>query len=111
MEAYAQSIHIMLMANTLQFKSASAIQRIFDIKGSKVKRDVPMTTTTKNTAVLKDINLLRLIDNEPKLLNFMKGDLKMLNSVIKRDVNFMLGLGIMDFSLLLAVEKAGKFGD
>lgn len=107
MATYGQNINIALMANTLQFKQANAIERIFDIKGSKVKRDVEITPQTKKTTVLKDVNLLRLIDLSPTLLNFLKGDIRKLNYLIKRDVLWLKEQGIMDFSLLLAIEKLG----
>jgi len=62
MATYGQNINIILMANTLQFKQAENIERIFDIKGSKVKRDVEITAKTKKTTTLKDVNLLRLMN-------------------------------------------------
>jgi hypothetical protein len=76
MEAYAQNINIMLMANTLQFKEAAMIRHVFDIKGSKVKRDVEITDKTKNTTVLKDINLIRLLNKDSYMLNYLPGDVR-----------------------------------
>lgn len=86
MDRYSKDINIMLMANTLQFKEAKNIVKIFDLKGSKVKRDVEITPNTKNTTILKDINFLRLIDKAPNKLRFMQGDIKKLERLIKRDV-------------------------
>lgn len=76
MDAYAQNINIMLMANTLQFKEAAMLRHVFDIKGSKVKRDVEVTEKTKNTTVLKDINLIRLLDKDSYMLNYLPGDVR-----------------------------------
>ena len=50
-------VNLMLMAHTLQVKSNETIERIFDIKGSTVKRKVKFSNSTKNTATLKDVNL------------------------------------------------------
>lgn len=91
MDRYSKDINIMLMANTLQFKEAKNIVKIFDIKGSKVKRDVEFTPGMKNTTILKDINFLRLIDKDPNKLRFMQGDIQKLESLIKRDVQFLHG--------------------
>lgn len=57
--------------------------------------------------MLKDVNLLKLVDLSPTLLNFLKGDIRKLNYLIKRDVLWLKEQGIMDFSLLLAIEKVG----
>jgi len=95
----------MLMANTLQFKQVSRIERVFDIKGSIVKRDVPMKLDTKKTATLKDVNFLKLTNENPRLVNFLKGDITKLNDVLRSDVFFLRSHGVMDFSLLFAIEK------
>ena len=34
------TVHLMLMSNTLKFRNADAIERIFDLKGSTVSREV-----------------------------------------------------------------------
>jgi len=52
------TVHLMLMANTLTFRNANQIERIFDLKGSTVSRLVKMDATTKKTATLKDNNYL-----------------------------------------------------
>jgi len=54
------TVNLILMANTLNFKNSSAIERIFDLKGSSVSRDVKMTPDIKNTSTLKDINFLKI---------------------------------------------------
>ena len=89
MDRYSKDINIMLMANTLQFKNAKQIYKIFDIKGSKVKRDVEVTPETKSTDILKDINFIRLIDKNPDRVRFMRGDIIKLKKLIKRDVQFL----------------------
>lgn len=95
----------MLMANTLNFKQAARIESIFDIKGSKVKREVSTSKNEKKTTVLKDINFIKMMNKNPGFVNFLQGDIKKLNAIMKRDVMFLKSHKIMDFSLLLAIEK------
>lgn len=54
------TVHLILMANTLNFKNAKAVEKVFDMKGSRVSREVKIDSKTKNTSVLKDINFLKL---------------------------------------------------
>jgi hypothetical protein len=43
--------------------------------------------------------------NRDGLLQFKHDDIKHICNVIKKDVEFMKSLGLLDYSLLLAVEK------
>ena len=54
------TVHLMLMANTLRFRNADFIERVFDLKGSTVSREVKITHNTKNTATLKDTNFIKI---------------------------------------------------
>ena len=54
------TVHLMLMSNTLVFRNADAIERIFDLKGSTVSREVKINAQTKKTATLKDTNYLQI---------------------------------------------------
>ena len=54
------TVHLMLMANTLNFRDTKRIQRIFDIKGSTVARTVGITPKTKPTATLKDMDYIKV---------------------------------------------------
>ena len=101
------TVHLMLMANTLNFRDTSRIQRIFDIKGSFVSRKVGITPTTKSTATLKDTDYLQ-VQRDDDLFNFMPEDVRKLRRVCQADVNFMRRHGIMDYSLLLSAEKIGN---
>ena len=101
------TVHLMLMANTLNFKEPKRVQRIFDIKGSRVSREVKITAKTKPTATLKDINFLT-IQKRQDLFNFMPKDVAKLRRICKADVDFMRRHGIMDYSLLLSAEKIGE---
>ena len=67
------TVNLMLMANTLRFKNANNIERVFDLKGSTVSREVKMTRKTKNTATLKDSNYLK-IQKDDAIIAFMDND-------------------------------------
>ena len=54
------TVHLMLMANTLRFRNANHIERIFDLKGSTVARLVKTNKNTKNTTTLKDLNYVKI---------------------------------------------------
>ena len=97
------AIHIMLMENALRFKESENIKYIFDLKGSKVDRKVK--GQTKNTTTLKDINYL-MVAEKSKGLTMMHPEIKCkLKRVIKKDVQFLKSHGLMDYSLLLGIEK------
>ena len=41
------TVHLMLMSNTLKFRNGDAIERIFDLKGSTISREVKIDASTK----------------------------------------------------------------
>lgn len=98
------TVHLMLMANTLNFRTQSRIQRIFDLKGSSVSREVGVTPQTKKTATLKDTDYTK-VQRDEDLFNFLPDDAQKLRKLISADVDFLKRHGIMDYSLLLAAEK------
>mgnify|MGYP006091028943 CR=1 FL=1 len=51
-------VNLMMMGNTLKFRNKDNIFRIYDLKGSKVARDVD-TTDAKPSTTLKDLNFFR----------------------------------------------------
>lgn len=52
------SVNLILMGNTLKFKAKDDIFRIYDIKGSRVSREVK-TKSGKPSTTLKDINFFK----------------------------------------------------
>ena len=58
------SVHLMLMENTLQLKSSNGLQYIFDLKGSLVDRKTKGKITSSTT--LKDVNFLLASSNNPQ---------------------------------------------
>lgn len=71
-------VYLLLMGNSKKIDN-SYVQKIYDLKGSLVKRVVPAEVnheyTFKNTAVLKDINILNLQQKLNKL-KFRAEDIK-----------------------------------
>ena len=98
------TVNLMLMANTLRFKNADNIERIFDLKGSTVSRKVNIKKDTKKTTTLKDTNFLE-IQKKKELINFMDVDNAKLRRILQADVHFLKDHKIMDYSLLLSAEK------
>ena len=48
------------MGNTIRHQNYKNIINVFDLKGSKVNREVPFSKSLKNTSTLKDLNFLRI---------------------------------------------------
>lgn len=99
----------MLMENTMQLIDPSSLKHIFDLKGSLVDRTVKGDIT--NSSTLKDKNYLAIRNlhmQKKKLtsfINFKDTDKRKLKIVIRKDVEFLRDQGLMDYSLLLAVEN------
>lgn len=92
-----------MMENTLQFKDTSQVSYIFDLKGSTVNREVK--GIVKNSTVLKDMNF-RKVAKALNGLTMMKADQgRKINQILSKDVNFLKKHNLMDFSLLLGIEK------
>jgi hypothetical protein len=53
-------IHLMMLAHTLRIEQPERLLRIFDLKGSTVKREVKLRKTTRRSKTLKDINFVNL---------------------------------------------------
>lgn len=97
------AVHIMLMENTLRLKQADNLKYIFDLKGSTVDRKVK--GKTKNSTTLKDINYL-MVSATTKGLTHMKNKIRVnLQKVLSKDAEFLRLNGLMDYSLLLGIEK------
>ena len=93
----------MLMENTIQVKDQSRLKYIFDLKGSKVDRKVKGKTTSKTT--LKDINFLMASrENQGFTLTTVEDKIQF-HATLQRDVDFLRKHGLMDYSLLLGIEK------
>ena len=79
---------------------------IFDLKGSLVDRKVK--GKTKPSTTLKDINFIMSCKSNPNLTSFTPRDQKKLRATVCKDVAFLQSEGLMDYSLLLAIETLQK---
>ena len=100
-------VNLILMANTLLYKEESKIERVFDLKGSWVGREVKITTSTKRTATLKDKNFLK-IKSVSDISQWLLSDIVSVRNIIKEDCEFLSEMMRIDYSLLFAIEKIGK---
>lgn len=95
-------VHLILMGNTKKSIDKNIVN-VFDLKGSFVNREV-IGNDLKPTSTLKDINMLNLC-KQMNMLRFRPEDQKDIMENLERDVNMLRSKNIMDYSLLLAVEK------
>jgi hypothetical protein len=91
------AVNIMLMENTLQIQNLSQLKCTYDLKGSTAGRKT--TGLIKPTTVQKDLNFL-----EQRKIKINENGL-VLRRIISRDSIFLREMGLLDYSLLLAVEK------
>jgi len=102
-----EAVHLVLMGNTKQ-SNDSNIEHVFDLKGSMVNREVRNAHKLKNTTTLKDKNLLGLC-RDKTILRFRMQDKDKILKVMEADIEFLRSFSIMDYSLLLAIEKNPNF--
>ena len=102
-----EPVHLILMGNTKKSNDKNIVH-VFDLKGSMINREV-FGENLKNTATLKDINLLNL--KNKNLLQFREEDQVQLMKNLKKDAKMLRDMKIMDYSLLLAIEKNPDFKD
>lgn len=98
-------VHVMLMENTLQFHDTNKIKCIFDLKGSRLSRSTK--GEIKNTTIQKDIDFLKARRKSPKLFEMADFN-KDLVSALRRDIYFLKSRGLLDYSLLFAIEENDK---
>lgn len=94
------------MENTVRLKDPKQLKFKFDLKGSSVDRVV--TGRTNKHTILKDENFLIAKRTFPELTKLDSATRKRLVQVMNKDVEFLQGLGLMDYSLLIAIEKCTR---
>lgn len=83
----------------------------FDLKGSLVNRlAIPPTTKREwkllaKVTVLKDQDLRDLLHIQPDIINLKLDDRMKIVRTLANDSTFLMKHGLMDYSLLLAIEK------
>ena len=102
----------MLMENTAQFEDPTQLLSVFDLKGSLVDRKEK--GATKPSTTLKDQNFIAMQEQQSRLRKSFKSSSiinlnletkKKILSSIRSDVDFLKGLNLMDYSLLICIEK------
>ena len=99
-------VHIMLMENALQLREPERLKYIFDLKGSLVDRKVK--GQTKNSTCLKDINFLMAAKANKGFTMMQRVDKTFAERALKRDIKFLREHGLMDYSLLMGIEKRSR---
>lgn len=104
-----KKVHVMLMENTAQFEDPKQLRSVFDLKGSLVDRKEK--GITKPSTTLKDQNFIAMQDQSAKrnkknnIVNLSNETKKKILATIKSDVEFLKGQYLMDYSLLICIEK------
>ena len=98
----ASSVNVILMQNLFGC-SPIHIQRMFDLKGSTVKRRTKDVQKWKRDQVLKDMDYQWLTQVERKLINFKLSDIKEIKINMENDIQFYKRLSLMDYSLLFVI--------
>ena len=110
---FQPAICLMVMKNSIQkVFQCSQISFTFDLKGSKIGRQVLENSTNKvkfKSLTLKDQDLLYLLKQfDSQLLCINQCDRRKIIQAIKADTQFLASKNIMDYSLLLAVEDISQ---
>jgi 1-phosphatidylinositol-3-phosphate 5-kinase len=95
--------YFMVMKNLFYKRNIS--QR-FDLKGSVRNRLTDTSDPDKNEHVLMDENLLRIACDHPLFIHARSKQI--LNECIENDSRFLASIGVMDYSLLVGVDKENQ---
>jgi len=68
-----EKVHILLMSNAAQV--GKLVEKVFDLKGSEINREVHGPDANSGSGTLKDMNLVKLL-REQVLMNFQSKDRK-----------------------------------
>lgn len=77
-------VNLILMGNTLKFRNKDNISRIYDLKGSRVARNVATNKNTKPTTTLKDLNFF-FNQNYNQEVNLSKENAERIRNTMKAD--------------------------
>ena len=100
--------YVMLMENTLQLKNPENQKFVFDLKGSTFGRYSKGKLTKKT--MRKDLDWIHSKKNNPGTLSFSPVNQSLIK-VLRRDVAFLKQKGLLDYSLLIAVEESRELFD
>lgn len=102
--AGSSPIYLALMENTTQY-DPKMLRYKFDLKGSTYMRKTKGLITSNTDR--KDLDLLELKEEKTKLLKISTINRHILK-ILRRDINFLKNQGLIDYSLLLAIEISTK---
>lgn len=97
----------MLMENTAQLNDAEQLIYIFDLKGSTVDRKTKGTTKPSTTLKDQDFQLCNehYMKKGSSFISLRPTDRLKLIAAMRKDVKFLKSQNLMDYSLLLVIEK------
>ena len=101
-----EPVNLIMMGNTVQSMwNDMKLKYIFDLKGSLINRETKINMKLhKPGMTLKDINLLTIRKGE-NILKFSSIDRANIMDILEKDVHILNKVGIMDYSLLIAIEN------
>ncbi|XP_072105964.1 phosphatidylinositol 5-phosphate 4-kinase type-2 gamma-like isoform X1 [Mobula birostris] len=100
--ADSEDTYVLVMSNF--FSHRLAIHRKYDLKGSLVSREASDKEKVKELPTLKDVDFLNL--NQKVYID--QADKKLFMDKLRRDVEFLAQLKIMDYSLLLGIHDVQR---
>ena len=101
-KAGIKAFHLLLMENSVQVKSKQNLLACFDLKGSTQNRVTKGLIT--NSTILKDLDFLKFKKRDKKLYTLSPIN-RLLVRALRRDEYFLRLHGLIDYSLLIAVER------
>ncbi|XP_057273002.1 phosphatidylinositol 5-phosphate 4-kinase type-2 gamma [Pezoporus wallicus] len=98
----SEETYLLVMRNT--FSHRLPVHRKYDLKGSLVSREASDKEKGKDLPTLKDVDFL----NKNEKVYVGQEDQRDFMEKLKRDVEFLVQLKIMDYSLLLGIHEVGR---
>uniref|UniRef100_A0A8B9NIX3 Phosphatidylinositol 5-phosphate 4-kinase type-2 gamma n=1 Tax=Accipiter nisus TaxID=211598 RepID=A0A8B9NIX3_9AVES len=98
----SEETYLLVMRN--MFSHRLPVHRKYDLKGSLVSREASDKEKGKDLPTLKDMDFL----NKNEKVYVGEEDQKEFMEKLKRDVEFLVQLKIMDYSLLLGIHEVGR---
>lgn len=100
---HGRKIHFLIMNNL--FPPHKDIHETYDLKGSTVGRLYPEEKAAENPgAVLKDVNWI----NRDRTIELGPYKRALLVEQLRRDVEFLKSIGVMDYSLLIGLHNLSR---